>query len=347
MIPKQIRDYPLIRLCGPDCAILSHRDCNAPGKRPVSSEWQQQDNNLLQIKRHLQTTGNYGIVPKQSNDLLIIDSDCSEFSEIVEDQLPQTFTVESGNGFHYYYRSDWTENKRWTGSIEGEIKAHNSQSVGPGSEHPNGDTYTVDRDSELAKISDSEITGFIQTVNQNVESVERGGAARAAPSPHSTPDSLDFIQREDLRQKIAGILRESNPSHSDRCWLAGWLYSAAGLRESEITDLIVSEAKWGDLDEEVVKNQVSSIIDSTNSSRGTHYSNFSPDDVGGSPDPNRGDSGEGRSMPSEWNTSETVKNGSTVCRAGIEHIDPNKSDMESWDTVSLLFGALEQDTEFG
>jgi hypothetical protein len=42
-----------------------------------------------------------------------------------------------------------------------------------------------------------------------------------------------------------------------------------------------------------------------------------------------------------------VKNGSTVCRAGIEHIDPNKPDMESWDTVSLLFGNLEQDSEFG
>lgn len=346
-IPEQVRDYPLIKLCGPDCQILSHGDCQSPGKIPVSDNWQNKNNPFLSIKRHLQSTGNYGVVPRAGNDLLVIDSDSQKFSETVETTLPDTFTVETGNGQHYYYRSDWSDNKRWNGEPKGEFCAVNSQVVGPGSEHPNGESYSVEIDRELAKITDSQIRTLIQELN-DVGSVERGGSGRdRRPSPHSTPESLSFIQREDIRQKVAGILRDSNPAHNDRCWLAGWLYAAAGLDESEIVSLIVQEARWGDLDEDIVANQVSSIIDSTRSSRGTHYSNYSPDDAGISGSSSRGETTRGKTMPSEWNTSETVKNGSTVCRAGVEHIDPNKSNMESWDTVSLLFGNLEQDSEFG
>jgi hypothetical protein len=349
-IPQQLEDYPLIKLCGPDCRIGNHGDCQSPGKRPVSQNWQNKDNRILDIKRHLQSVGNYGVVPKLANDLVVIDSDSQTFSETVETTLPNTFTVKTGNGYHYYYRSDWSDNKRWNGAAEGEIKTVNSQVVGPGSQHSNGEFYTVDIDCDLTKITDSQLLTLIQELNDVQDVERRGSAARSAPrrpSPHSTSESLSFIRRDDLRQKVAGILRDTESSHNDRCWLAGWLYGAAGLSESEIVSLILREARWENLDEDIVESQVKSIIDSSKSSRGTHYSNYSPDDAGISGSSSRGETTRGKTMPSEWNTSKTVKNGSTVCRAGIEHIDPNKPDMESWDTVSLLFGNLEQDSEFG
>ena len=346
-IPSQIRQYPLIRLCGPDCRVPSHGDCNSPGKRPIKSNWQDRENNLLEVKRHFESIGNYGVVPKTTNDLVVIDADSDRFAELVDRNLPTTFTVQTGSGYHYYYRSDWNKNKRWTDSVKGEIKAVNSQVVGPGSDHPTGTKYTPTQDSELKQIPGSKLREFVETVDQCGERRGGGAAAAAAASPHqSTPDNLDFIRREDLRQKIAGILRENKPAHNDRCWLAGWLYGAAGLRQSEIVRLIMTEARWGDLDRQTVEEQVASIIDSSSSSRGTHYSNYSPDDSGKWSSPGEGKD-RNKTMPSTWETNLTVKNGSNVCRVGTERIDPQKADMDSWETKALLFGDLEEDTEFG
>lgn len=356
IIPEQISLYPKIKLCGPNCSISSHGDCESPGKRPLNRDWQKSGSSRsqLELQRHLDSVGNYGVVTTTMNDLVVIDADDSSFAETVENTLQDTFTVETHSGYHYYYKSDWNENKRWNNSVNGEIKAEKSQVVGPGSTHPSGEKYTVDLDYELVKISDSDIQTLIRRLNeknQSVDSVESSGSAAAARSPHSTsvPDSLSFIRKDSLRQKVAGILHENNPGHNDRCWLAGWLYAAAGLRQSEIVELIVDECRWGDLDEDIVERQVAEVIEHSRNSRGTHYSEYTTDDVRSASGSNRGQSlaKERKSMPSEWNTSVTEKNGTVVCRAGIEHIDPDKSDMESWDEVSLLFGKLETDTEFG
>jgi hypothetical protein len=352
MIPEQLREYPLIRLCGPtndgdSCSILSHSPCDSPGKRPLKEDWQNKNKRLSSIKRHLRNSGNYGIVARENNDLVIIDSDSDSFKEIVDDSLPLTYRVESGNGRHSYYRcSDWSENTRWeSDSLKGEIKAVNSQVVGPGSTHPNGSTYSAPTDREIVEISPEDLSQFVE----NVEGVERGAAgqrARHPPSPHSTPESLDFIQREDIRQKIAKILRQNNPAHNDRQWLAGWLHGAAGLRENEIVDIIVSEASWGDLDRSVVSEQVASVIKSSRSSRATHYSEYSPDDSGNWGSPGEGKPRNWRSMPSDTKRTANAKNGSIVARAALREIDPDSMD-DSWETVSLVFGNIEQDDDFG
>jgi hypothetical protein len=52
-------------------------------------------------------------------------------------------------------------------------------------------------------------------------------------------------------------------------------------------------------------------------------------------------------MSTNWNTKVIEKNDSAVVRAGVEHIDPDKPNMDSWDTISLLFGSLEEDADFG
>jgi hypothetical protein len=291
-------------------------------------------------------SGNYGVVARADNDLVVIDSDTDQFKDVVDDSLPLTFRVSSGDGRHSYYRcSSWSENKRWkSDSLKGEIKAVNSQVVGPGSIHPNGSEYSSLNDRDLTEISAKELSEFVE----NVENVERGGLARdrPAPSPHSTPDSLDFVRRDDIRQKIAKILRENNPAHGDRQWLAGWLYAAAGLPENEIVDIIVSEASWGDLDREIVSNQVASVISSSRNSRGTHYSNYSPDDPGTGGGPGEGQPRNGKNMPSEIRKTANADNSNVVSRAALREIDPDTMD-DSWETVSLVFGDLEEDDDFG
>jgi hypothetical protein len=113
----------------------------------------------------------------------------------------------------------------------------------------------------LAKLTDEQITELIKRLNNLTDdsqsdlssSVERGSSGGSSSGGSAVPlstSNLDFIQRDDLREKVASILTDRDASHNDRCWLAGWLYAAAGLSEREITQLIYSEAQWGNCDRE-------------------------------------------------------------------------------------------------
>ena len=54
-------------------------------------------------------------------------------------------------------------------------------------------------------------------------------------------------------------------------------------------------------------------------------------------------------MSTDWNKEVIAQNGSAVCQAGEEHINPDTDDddMDSWDTISLLFGSVSEDENFG
>jgi hypothetical protein len=299
--------------------------------------------------------GNYGTVCTAENDLVVIDSDEPEFKQHIESNLPETFTVRTANGHHFYYKAkNWSENNRWS-SPKGEIKAKNSQVAGPGSIHPTGQLYQIANDSPIQELSNSDIEGLIAAVDGvdcgEGSSGSGSGSSPPTPSPQSTTNNLDFIRRDDIRQKVAGILNDSDAGHSDRCWLAGWLYSAAGLRDSEIVSLIMDEANWGDLDRETVEKQVNGIISSTSNSRGTHYSNYtsessSTDDAG------NGDSSRGNPQTEEFANMandnvteyEQAKNNSAVCRAAKVEVE---NDGDEWEYVGLLFGEIEEDDDFG
>ena len=358
-VPDQLSQYPKIALCQPDGCIV-HDNCNSPGKAPISKDWQNKDESWIQVKRSIESTGgNYGVVCRPDNDLVVIDSDSNEFTSILRESLPDTFTVETANGRHFYYTcKDWSENKRWD-SPKGEIKAENSQVVGPYSVHPSGQLYQLVENREMESLSVSKLESFSATLSGTDESVDCGEGSGSGsrqpspPSPHST-NNLQFIQRDDLRKKVANILHDSDAGHSDRCWLAGWLYGAAGLSESEITSLIMKESRWGDLDRDTVDQQVSSIISSSDSTRGTHYSNYSGGDST-TDDAGNGDSSRGipqnKSMPSETKMTANAKNveDGIVVRAALRKIDPDSNGEEygSWDTHSIVFGELEEDSDFG
>ena len=152
-VPQQIRDSDLIRVCSPDCD--SHETCGNPGKRPVYSV--DDAKSLSTIESWVESGGNAGVVT--NDDLLVLDVDTDEFADLVDDCLPATFTVLSGTGEHRYYRSEWSENRKF-GPL-GSIRANNWQVVIPPSTHPSGSRYRVSHDRPIADADESSIRRLI------------------------------------------------------------------------------------------------------------------------------------------------------------------------------------------
>jgi hypothetical protein len=283
-IPDQLQDCHLIRVCRPDCQI--HKKCNRPGKVPYNSTTASPS--LAEVCDWISNGGNYGVVADPDDGIIIWDSDSKEFSDLLTKHLPDTFTVESGGsgyGEHLYYEVEGTIDRQsdWS-SPEGSIRVRNWHAVGPGSSHVSGGKYVVTEDEPIATVNAEAIVAVVDELD-NRDDVQRGGGGGSGsstappPSAHSV-DGLEFIRRDDRRREIAEILK-TDSDHTRRVWMTGWLYAAAGLSADEIVDLIVSEARWPKLDREEVNRQVRSVLESSRSSRGTHYTEFGTADMDG------------------------------------------------------------------
>lgn len=297
MIPEHLQQYPLIRVCRPNCR--SHGDCNSPGKRPVTSV--EDDEPVNEIENWIEDGGNYGVVARKNNDLVIFDSDSEQCSELLLSHLGDTLRVESGghgHGEHIYYQCKEAERNTSWDDPEGSVRVSNWMCVGPGSTHPEtGDEYELANGiSPLRKITSVNHSDLLavyekldnlnsvnkstnDSVDTNQESVKSGGRRRP-PSSHrySAPEELDFIRRDDKRREIAEVLK-TDSRHDERVWMVGWLHGAAGLTVDEISDLIINTADWPSVDEGVIEQQVKSVVQSSRNDRGTHYSKFGTADM--------------------------------------------------------------------
>lgn len=352
MIPEQLQDYPLIPVCRPECR--SHQDCNSPGKRPVSST--KDDHPINRITSWVNRGGNYGVVARSDNDLVIFDSDSVKFSALLDEHLPKTFAVESGgagHGEHYYYRCDQAERQTGWNDPEGSVRVDNWHCVGPSCEHPEtGDQYRVKTNTEIASVTRSQLTALYDILD-DIDSVKSGGGGGSAAAPSSHSGNLDFIVRDDKRREIANVLH-TDSRLDERVWMVGWLHGAAGLTSSEITNLVLDEAQWPNLDRVIVSDQVESVIRSSRSKRGTHYSKFGTADMDGDTSERRKteETGDGRSLSggesdmaddNVTNTT-TVKNddGDKFARAGIVEVSNNGNE---WEYSGVVFGEIEDDDD--
>lgn len=276
-IPPQLHQYPLIRVCSPNCNVHQKR-CNG-GKRPVTSSGDNEP--LPNIRQWIENGGNYGVVARDANDLVVFDSDAKLFSAILRDKLPETFTVKSGGdgfGEHWYYEcKDMLQNSTW-GTPEGSMRTGGSNGwfvVGPGSRHgETTDKYSIKNNTSVAAVSTEELDTVIEVLN-NIDTQDEKTPSQN--SDHSTTISdtegpLGFIRRDDKRSEIRSVL--NNGSHKEKCWMVGWLHGAAGLHESEVVDLIMKEAQWDNLNRDIVEKQVKSVIKSSHTTRGTHYNTY-------------------------------------------------------------------------
>lgn len=135
-------------------------------KIPFESGWSTTANykhDDKKLQEHLKTGGNYGVVGGYG-DLVIIDADVKEIEKAVEDNLPETLTVKTGRfagGKHYYYLCPGLDKpvrlKEDGNNNLGDVQWTGKQVVGPSSVHPNGNTYNVVKDINIATITPMEI----------------------------------------------------------------------------------------------------------------------------------------------------------------------------------------------
>ncbi|MFC1712170.1 phage/plasmid primase, P4 family [Candidatus Poribacteria bacterium] len=158
-IPKQLRNkkFRFVRL-------------EPQGKAPIDKEWQTKNNfeyNHPYFMNYLKMDCNYGVCGGYGN-LVIIDCDVEEVKDAVEQNLPETFTVQTGSGkWHFYYicsdmdasfRLTNTENDDKTLGDVGDVQSYGKQVVGPGSVHPKtGNRYEVIKDVPISTVDKEQI----------------------------------------------------------------------------------------------------------------------------------------------------------------------------------------------
>jgi hypothetical protein len=141
------------------------------------SGWQKPENQLdyAALTQYSQPT-NYGVVAGTSK-LCLIDVDKPDHPKLKELEafLPETFTVTTGKGLHYYY--SYTEPNKWnkdTLSFRDEnknellgIRIGSSYVIGPNSKHPDGRDYVVSVDVPIATITNTQLDGIVETLGEN------------------------------------------------------------------------------------------------------------------------------------------------------------------------------------
>jgi hypothetical protein len=278
-VPDQLREYPLIRVCHPDCKVSSHGDCNSPGKRPVTDI--HSDKILREIRSWQRIGGNYGVVARDNSDLVILDSDSEQFTNTVRSELPQTFTVKTGSGsYHYYFRSDYSQNQniRDSDGELGSIRASNYQAVGPSSVHPETrEKYRVYRDTDITLIPKEQISDFLTVLDSRINREDGGGgggrSSRQISSTKKAQDleikptqetlaSLDFINSAEIRDSIGKVIDHDHPPRQARVWACSWLHSVGGLRENQLRRLLEELAEWAS-DRGRIRVEVKSLIQSS------------------------------------------------------------------------------------
>ncbi|MFH1309067.1 MAG: bifunctional DNA primase/polymerase [Candidatus Omnitrophota bacterium] len=125
-------------------------------KKPFEQDWQNNPYSLFEIEPWFESGNNFGVLGG-CGDLIIIDADTEEISTIVKAKFPDTFTVKTRKGFHYYYLNTDIQKKivlKKGDEHFGEVISTGSQVVAPGSVHPDtGMEYMVVNDVEIATVT--------------------------------------------------------------------------------------------------------------------------------------------------------------------------------------------------
>ena len=108
------------------------------------------DPSLIEFWFDVDPTANIGIACITSG-LVVFDVDFRNGGEILE-EFGETYTVATGDGFHYYYHA--SSSLTFKGSVQTGIDIkHKGYVAAAPSIHPNGKIYTVINDIEPAMIS--------------------------------------------------------------------------------------------------------------------------------------------------------------------------------------------------
>jgi len=125
---------------------------------------------------------NYGVMCGVGN-IVVLDVDDPALLDIIG-TLPDTFTVRTGGGgLHFYLRCPGQEKIVLDNGVHlGELQAAGQQVVGPGSRHPSGNFYAVEKDLPIASISKEELQQILQpAMKPNWKKIASGTADSDIP----------------------------------------------------------------------------------------------------------------------------------------------------------------------
>ncbi len=115
-----------------------------------------------ELQNWIQNGGNVGL---SLGKLVALDIDTDRFRALASQHLLETFTVRSGGGGeHWYYQSDWSGKRTFTGESQNELGSIRSgiwYTVVPPSIHDEtGDRYRILQDREVQRVPASQIQSF-------------------------------------------------------------------------------------------------------------------------------------------------------------------------------------------
>jgi hypothetical protein len=260
LIPEQLAGTQFFKLAREGKEPIHERGSNGP-------KYHRREDELLEW---LDDGGNVG---RTFNDSLIaFDVDSEEFLSILEEELPETFTVTTGSGGkHLYFRSPtWEQKKQFKedGKDLGSIRTGNWYTVVPPSVHPNGSFYVVDNPVEVAEISEAEVRSVIEKTTEGSTSNTRRRAPRCVGSiPDIYPERE--VSWKTMRRWLSAnsLLSLFNKKHLDdrsgRDFVIAKCLAEGGFSEESIREAmnrLPHNAKWKKRDESYRKRTVRNAI---------------------------------------------------------------------------------------
>jgi hypothetical protein len=361
LIPDQLEGTQFIKLA-------------REGKEPIhedgskGTKYHQRDDELLEW---LDDGGNAGRVFNDS--LIAFDVDTEEFLSILEEELPETFTVTTGSGGkHLYFRCPtWEQKKQFSkdGKDLGSIRTGNWYTVVPPSVHPNGSFYVVENPVEVAEISEAEVRSVVEETTEGSTSNTRRRAPRCVGSiPNIYPERE--VSWKTMRRWLSAnsLLSLFNKKHLDdrsgRDFVIAKCLAEGGFSEESIREAmnrLPHNAKWKKRDESYRKRTVRNAIQEAVEDDYVSFEDTTDDaSFKEGEDAEGNHPSGGKSMSFEYDQiksfhvydgdgQEDVEDGDRVVKVELTSMEGVGDDGEQVDTefVSISKGKFQDDGEFG
>jgi len=228
-------------------------------KKPFEKDWVNKPYSWEEIQEHIKTQQNYGVLCGYGG-LIVIDSDTPELKEVIEKELPETFRVKTGSGgCHDYFMCEELKKKLilTTDKHYGEVQSFGTQVVAPGSIHPNGSNYTVEKDLEIATITIQELTNAIKPFMSEVKEREERAQREITDYGDSDINTLnieDIMSTSGFKNKGNGEMYGENPWHGSSTGMNTWINPGKNVAFCFRCNAGINVAKAIALNEGVIHN---------------------------------------------------------------------------------------------
>ena len=229
-------------------------------KRPFEKDWVNKAYSWEEVQEHIQANQNYGVQCGYGG-LIVIDSDTPELQAAVEKYLPETFRVKTGSGgCHDYYICEELKKKlvlSVDGKHYGEVQSFGTQVVGPGSLHPNGNLYEVERGMPIVTIGIQDLTNAIKEFMPEVKAKEE--KAQRELNDYGECDintlSIDSVMSTSgFQDRGNGEMYGENPWHGSSTGMNTWVNSGKNVAFCFRCNAGINVAKAIALNEGIIHN---------------------------------------------------------------------------------------------